>query len=107
MKTYKENDQVIYTDSEGRKIDTFVIFDTDSTTGLTHINHFNLKVAHAELEIHPRSFQQGALPINDAFSFELYTRLKEKYARIDEDKAKNKSLILYRDIKLPSLAQAS
>jgi hypothetical protein len=107
MKKYKENDLVIYTDSEGRRIDTFVIFDTDSATGLTHINHFNLQVSLSSLELHPNSTQQGALPMNDAFSFELFSRLKEKYTRIDQDRATNKSLILYRDINQPSLAQAS
>jgi hypothetical protein len=107
MKKYKENDLVIFTDSEGRRIDTFVIFDTDPSTGLTHINHFNLKVHLSVLELHPRSVQAGVLPINDAFSFELFTRLKEKYARIDEDKAQNRSLIVYRDINQTPLAQAS
>jgi hypothetical protein len=107
MRKFKENDLVIYTDSEGKRIDTFVIFDTDSTTGLTHINHNNLKVNLSSLNLHPRAVQPGALPIQDAFSFELFSRLKEKYARIDNDKATNKSLILYRDINLPPLAQAS
>src|ERR1700744_908030 len=99
MKSYKENDLGIFTDSEGRRIDTFVIFDTDSTTGLTHINHFNLKVDLSWLELHPSSVKTGNMPIADAFSFELFIKLKEKYARIDEDKTQNKSLILYRDIK--------
>jgi hypothetical protein len=107
MKKYKENDLVIYTDSEGRRIDTFVIFDTDSATGLTHINHFNLKVDLSSLELHPCAVQPGVLPMNDAFSFELFSRLKEKYMHIDEEKATNKSLILYRDINQPPLAQAS
>jgi hypothetical protein len=107
MKKYKENDLVIYTDSEGRRIDTFVIFDTDSTTGLTHINHFNLKVYLSSLELHPRAVQSGVLPMNDTFSFELFSRLKEKYTRIDQEKATNRSLILYRDIDQQPLAQAS
>jgi hypothetical protein len=107
MKRYKENDLVIYTDSEGRRIDTFVIFDTDSTTGLTHINHFNLKVDLSSLELHPSAVIPGVLPIADAFSFELFSKLKEKYALIDQSKATNKSLILYRDVSQPSLAQAS
>src|ERR1700756_891897 len=93
MKKFKENDLVIYTDSEGRRIDTFVIFDTDSTTGLTHINHSDLKVDLAALELHPRALQPGALPMTDAFSFALFSHLKEKYMHIDMDKATNKSLI--------------
>ena len=45
MQYYNQNASVIYTDDRGRKIDTFVIFDTDQKTGLTHINHENLKVS--------------------------------------------------------------
>ena len=45
MKVYKANTYVIYTNAMGRKRDTFVIFDTDRHTRLTHINHENLKVA--------------------------------------------------------------
>jgi len=107
MKKYKENDLVIYTDSEGRRIDTFVIFDTDSNTGLTHINHSNLKVDLSSLELHPRSTIPGVIPMADPFSFELFNRLKEKYTRIDGERSPGKSLILYRDINLPPLAQAS
>lgn len=107
MKKFKENDLVIYTDSEGRRIDTFVIVDTDSTTGLTHINHADLKVDLATLELHPRAAQPGVLPMPDAFSFALFSRLKEKYMHIDKDKATNKSLILYRDVNLPPFARAS
>ena len=43
MEFYKANASVIFTDAAGRQIDTFVIFDTDRQTGLTHINHENLK----------------------------------------------------------------
>lgn len=107
MKKYKENDLVIYTDGEGRRIDTFVIFDSDTTTGLTHINHCNLKVNPSSLELHPRATTPGVIPIADPFSFELFNRLREKYTRIDGERSSDKSLILYRDIKLPSLAQAS
>jgi hypothetical protein len=107
MKRYKENDLVIFTDSEGNRIDTFVIFDTDPKTGLTHINHLNLQVATASLKLHPRAAQQGVIPIADPLSFQLFIRLKEKYSQLDEEKALNRSLILYRDIKLPALAKAS
>lgn len=107
MKNYKENDLVIYTDSEGRRIDTFVIYDSDSTTGLTHINHSNLKVEPSSLELHPRATTPNAIPMADPLSFELFNKLKEKYNRIDGEKSSGKSLILYRDINLPSLAQAS
>jgi hypothetical protein len=108
MRTYKENDLVIFTDSEGRRIDTFVIFDSEPETGLTHINHFNLKVATSALELHPRSANTpGIIPMDDAFSFQLFSRLKEKYNRMDEEKTANKSLILYPNINLPALAKAS
>jgi hypothetical protein len=108
MRKYKQNDLVIYTDSEGRRIDTFVIFDSEPETGLTHINHFNLKVDQASLELHPCAANTpGIIPMADPISFQLFTRLKEKYSRIDEAKTVNKSLILYRDINLPPLAQAS
>jgi len=107
MKKYKENDLVIYTDSNGRRIDTFVISDSDVTTGLTHINHSNLKVHPSTLELHPRSAIPGAIPMADPFSFELFSKLKEKYNRIDGEKSSGKSLILYRDNNLPPLARAS
>jgi len=107
MKKYKENDLVIYTDGEGRRIDTFVIFDTDPKTGLTHINHFNLKVAASALELHPRAAIPGVIPIADPLSFQLFCRLKEKYSQLEEEKALNRSLILYHDINLPALAKAS
>lgn len=107
MKKYKENDLVVYTDSEGRRIDTFVIFDTDPITGLTHINHLNLKVTSSSLELHPRATTPGIMPMADQFSFELYIKLKEKYMRIDGERSSGRSLILYRDINLPPLAQAS
>jgi hypothetical protein len=86
MKTYKANASVIYTDAKGRKIDTFVIFDTDSHTGLTHINHENLKVAAAQLQMHPKTVCDYHMPLNDAFSFEIIKKLREKYAIIDSAK---------------------
>jgi len=107
MKKYKENDLVIYTDSEGKRIDTFVISDSDSKTGLTHINHSNLKVPPSSLELHPRATTPGVIPMADPLSFELFSKLREKYNRIDGEKSPGKSLILYRDINLPPLAQAS
>jgi len=86
MKTYKANASVIYTDAKGRKIDTFVIFDTDTHTGLTHINHENLKVSAGQLEIHPKTVCDYHMPLNDAFSFEMLKKLREKYALIDSAK---------------------
>ena len=83
MKTYKANASVIYTDATGRKIDTFVIFDTDSHTGLTHSNHENLKVAADQLQIHPKTVGDYHMPLNDAFSFEMLKKLRDKYAAID------------------------
>jgi hypothetical protein len=86
MKTYKANASVIYTDAGGRKIDTFVIFDTDKHTGLTHINHENLKVSADKLQLHPKTVCDYHMPLNDAFSFEMLKKLREKYAVIDSAK---------------------
>jgi hypothetical protein len=103
MKTYKANASVIYTDAQGRKIDTFVIFDTDSHTGLTHINHENLKVAAAQLQIHPKTVCDYHMPLDDAFSFEMIKKLREKYAIIDSAKKATVS----RLPQVPHLAKAS
>jgi hypothetical protein len=83
MQHYHQNASVVYTDSEGRKIDTFVIFDTDRTTGLTHINHENLQVPADKLVLHAKTVCQYHLPIEDAFSFEMLKKLRNKYAEID------------------------
>jgi len=96
MKTFKENELVIYTDNEGNRFDTFVIFDTDRKTGLTHINHFNLKVNVAALELHPRSLSSNGVPLSDLLSFRLFSQLKEKYTQRDEAKKVNTSLVVYR-----------
>ena len=107
MKIYKENDSVIYTDSAGGRFDTFVIFETDRKTGLTHINHLNLKVADAALELHPRSATGCQMPMDDSFSFELFKQLKEKYVSYDRMK-KTRQVNVYRDIKvIELLAKAS
>jgi hypothetical protein len=79
MKTFNENDSVIYTDPSGQEVDTFVIFGTDKETGLTHINYKNLKVADKYLRQHPCKIPGHNLPINDAFSFEIIRKLKEKH----------------------------
>jgi hypothetical protein len=79
MKRFNEHDTVVYTDATGRLIDTFVIYDTDPLTGLTHINHENRKVPAAALMIHPATIEKHHLPMNDAFSFEIFKKLKEKY----------------------------
>lgn len=96
MKTYNENELVIYTDSEGNRFDTFVIFDTDRKTGLTHINHLNLKVNAASLELHPRSISSNGVPLNDLLSFRLFSQLKEKFTQRDEAKKVNTSLVLHQ-----------
>jgi hypothetical protein len=80
---YNANASVIYTDAEGKKTDTFVIFDTNTTTGLTHINHENLRVPAEKLELHSTTIGAYHLPIADAFSFELIGKLKDKYAELD------------------------
>ena len=97
MKTYRENELVIYTDSKGNRFDTFVIFDTDTKTGLTHINHFNLKVNASPLELHPHSLTSNGVPLSDLLSFRLYSQLKEKFTQLDETKKVNTSLVVYRD----------
>jgi hypothetical protein len=107
MRTYKENDSVIYTDEAGNRIDTFVIFDTDRKTGLTHINHLNLKVGTNALDLHPRSANRCTMPMNDSFSFELFKQLKEKYVNYDKTK-KTTAVTLYRDMGVVKLlAKAS
>ena len=78
MEQFNEHDSVIYTDNDGRQIDTFVIFDTDPSTGLTHINHENLNVASNTLALHPMTVPKHHLPMRDAFSFEIFRKLKEK-----------------------------
>ena len=102
MKTYKENDSVIYTDKAGNRFDTFVIFDTDRETGLTHINHCNLKVATETLELHARSVNGCTMPMADSFSFELFKQLKEKFVNYDLRK-QTRSLTLYHDVKVVDL----
>jgi hypothetical protein len=83
MQHYHQNASVIYTDREGRQIDTFVIFDTDAKTGLTHINHENLMVKADQLSLHEKTVCKYHLPIEDAFSFEMLKKLREKYNTID------------------------
>ncbi|MFA6083141.1 hypothetical protein [Mucilaginibacter sp.] len=83
MKRFNENETVIYTDQNGRLIDTFVVFETDITTGLTHINHMDLVVHADQLQLHPNSIEKYNLPMNDAFSFEIFKKLKEKYGEKD------------------------
>ena len=78
---YNENASVIYTNGHGQKFDTFVIFATDRETGLTHINHENLQVSAGSLALHPKSISKFHLPIDDAFSFEMLKKLKEKHEK--------------------------
>lgn len=106
MKMYRENDSVVYTDETGKKIDTFVIFDTDHKSGITHINHNNLKVDANQLELHPRSANGCSMPMNDSISFELFKQLKEKYLKQDE--LKHARANMNRDAKVINiLAKAS
>jgi hypothetical protein len=78
MNLFKENDRVVFTDKQGQKIDTFVIFDTDTETGLTHINYKNLLVGQQQLRQHPQAIPGFHLPLSDAFSFEILQKLKAK-----------------------------
>ncbi len=92
MKRFNENDTVIYTNEDGQMIDTFVIYDTDAATGLTHINYMNLKVPENMLQLHPLTIERHHLPMQDAFSFEIFKKLKEKFSVQDK-------LIVHRNLK--------
>ncbi|NCD68370.1 hypothetical protein [Mucilaginibacter agri] len=86
MKAFKANASVIFTDATGCRVDTFVIFDSDPYTGLTHINHENLKVHADRLELHKNSACEHHMPLQDAFSFEMIRKLRDKYAAVDKTK---------------------
>lgn len=86
MNHFKENATVIYKDLDGQMIDTFVVFDTDDVTGLTHINHQNLRVPASQLTLHAKTVCDYHMPLADAFSFEILKKLKEKYYAIDAQK---------------------
>lgn len=83
MTTFYENATVVYTAPDGREIDTFVVFATNEQTGLTHINHENLQVTADTLMLHDKTICQYHMPLNDAFSFEMLSKLKAKYAKLD------------------------
>jgi hypothetical protein len=93
---------VIYIDKEGNRVDTFVIFGNDTDTGLVHINHENLKVNPAFLELHPSAFSGNAMPFADPYSFMLFNKLKEKYEQKVEE-----AVTLYNELKKTTLANAS
>jgi hypothetical protein len=86
MKHFNENASVIFTDRDGRQIDTFVVFGTDPVTGLTHINYENLRVPASQLSLHAKTIGDHHMPLEDAFSFELLRLLKEKYRVADRQK---------------------
>ena len=107
MTRFKENASVIYTTANGEKLDTFVVYDTDEVTGLTQINFENLRVPANRLVLHSKTACDFHMPLNDAFSFELLAKLKEKYSQID---AQRKTLSLKPELQKPStyrLAKAS
>jgi hypothetical protein len=85
MKKFKEHDSVVYTDAQGKKIDTFVVYETDNKTGLTHINHMDLLVPLDQLQLHPKTLKSSHLPVSDAFSFEILKNLKAKYTDHDTE----------------------
>jgi hypothetical protein len=87
MKHFNENSSVIFTDRDGRQIDTFVVFGTDPVTGLTHINYRNLRVPVSQLRLHAKTIGDHHMPLEDAFSFELLRKLKEKYHVADMQKS--------------------
>ena len=105
MKNFKENDVVIYTDKEGNRFDTFVIFGNDIDTGLVHINHENLKVSPVFLELHASAFSGNAMPFSDPYSFMLFNKLKEKYEQKKEEIAE--TAIVFNAHKKTLLANAS
>jgi hypothetical protein len=104
MKNFKENDVVIYTDKEGNRFDTFVIFGNDKKTGLVHINHENLKVNINSLELHPNAFSGNAMPFADPYSFMLFNKLKEKYEQKVEEDEETNPVTLYTETKKLQLA---
>lgn len=105
MNRFEENVSVVYTDNEGKQIDTFVVFATDAGTGLTHINYKNLKVPLERLKLHEKTVTQYHLPIADAFSFEIFKKLRDKYAKLD---SRIKQEILKPELApIPLLAKAS
>ncbi|MGV8878457.1 MAG: hypothetical protein ACOH2A_05450 [Sphingobacteriaceae bacterium] len=79
MKNYKENDRVIYIDDNGLRHETFVIFDTEKRTGLTHIDYANLRVKEDQLKLLFHSSDWNHRPIQDPLSFELFKYLKRQY----------------------------
>jgi hypothetical protein len=105
MKKYSANASVIYIDANRRRIDTFVIFDTDLCKGLTHINHKNLKVVAQQLELYPKTICVYHLPLDDAFSFEHLKKLRDKYK--DRDKQPEKQIAKLERADMFVLAKAS
>jgi hypothetical protein len=105
MKIFKEYDSVIYTDETGNSIDTFVVYDTDAETGLTHVNYMNLLVPLGQLQLHPKTLETNYLPVHDIFSFEILKKLKSKYTdNLADLKAKT---ITRPDMKVYAYSQAS
>ncbi len=107
MEQYKANASVIFTDAEGNQFDTFVIFDTNRHTGLTHINHENLKVPSSALKLHSKTACDYHLPIADAFSFEMIKKLRDKYENIDSVKKLLVNSPVKKTSELRVLAKAS
>ena len=100
MNIFFANQTVVYKDEQGNLIDTFVLFDTDPGTGYTHINHENLKVSADDLVLHANTIGKYHMPMEDAFSFEIFNKLREKHG-------KPKQNALYREIQvMPSVVMA-
>lgn len=79
MKRFKEYDRVVYIDDKGLRHETFVVFDTEKGTGLTHIDYANLRVTANQLELLFHSSEWNHRPIQDPLSFELFKYLKRQY----------------------------
>jgi hypothetical protein len=103
MNIFYANQTVVYKDEQGNLIDTFVLFDTDPETGFTHINHQNLKVRANELTLHGKTVGRYHMPLEDAFSFEIFNKLREKHGKPQQN-------ALYREMQVAPpvvMAQAS
>ncbi|MFD0766935.1 hypothetical protein ACFQZI_18905 [Mucilaginibacter lutimaris] len=107
MTNFKANASVVYTDRDGRQIDTFVIFDTDKVTGLTHINHENLSVPADSLVLHSKTVGDYHMPLADAFSFEMLNKLKAKYTKIDSEPKTRPIVVEKQNAPMYVLANAS
>lgn len=93
MNIFYANQTVVFKDEQGKLIDTFVLFDTDPETGYTHINYQNLKVSADDLVLHSKTVGKYHMPMGDAFSFEIFKKLREKHGKPQQN-------ALYREMRV-------